>query len=270
MQTAALKSALGPNAEWTYLVGSKVWEYYDGEPIPSDMEKMIAGKSPLYNWYLDKAHEGPGRLNRDKQFDPNVKVDFFDIPEVLERFEKFLDENAEEPNPPFDVVVAFSQGCIMLHMLIGHLRKRKLKDNSRFQNWICGAEQMPWRLSVMVSGMHVRDKAWQHLVETPTKSTHPVIFVNGKADEYFDYARDGFGSMSQEEYYENPMILNHDGSHEFPSGPRGTEIYKTIVDQIHYHCGGRQDSAPPTAPVIAGAAGKFDLKSFLGPPPRKP
>lgn len=272
MQVAALKNALGPIAEWTYLVGSKVWEYYDGEPIPSDMEKMIAGKSPLYNWYLDKAHEGPGRLNRDKQFDPSVKVEYYDIPEVLEKFEKFLDDNADgESNPPFDVIVAFSQGCIMLHMLIGHLRKRQLKDSTRLQNKLCSPEEMPWRMSVMVSGMHVRDKEWQHLVDTPTKSTHPVIFVNGKADEYFDYARDGFGSLSQEEYYENPLVLNHEGSHEFPpAGPRATEIYSTIIDQIWYHCGGRLDSPPPAPANSGSAGGKFDLKAFLGPPPRKP
>jgi hypothetical protein len=270
MQTAQLKSMLGPNAEWTYLAGSKVWEYYDGEPIPSDTEKMIAGKNPLMNWYLDKAQEGPGRLNRDKQFDPSIKVDFFDIPEVLETFEKYLDENGAQTDNAFDVIVAFSQGCIMLHMLIGHLRKRKLQDKTRVENKACSSEEMPWRMSIMVSGMHVRDKAWQHLVETPTKSTHPVIFVNGKADEYFDYARDGFGtSKSQEEYYENPIVLNHDQSHEFPSGPRGTEIYNTVIDQIWHHCGGRPDSAAAAAPSTSGSGGgKFDLKSFLGPPPR--
>lgn len=67
IQTAAFKGRLGAIADWVYLAGSKEWTWYDGEPTPSDMEKMIAGKNTLNNWYLDKAHEtGTGRLNRDK------------------------------------------------------------------------------------------------------------------------------------------------------------------------------------------------------------
>jgi len=269
MQVATLKNMLGADAEWTFMAGFKEWEYYDGEPIPSDTEKMIAGKNKLMNWYLDKAHEGPGRLNRDKQFDPNINVEYYDIPEVLQKFEDYLDENG-----PFDVIVAFSQGCIMLHMLIGHLRKRKLKDGTRAENQICSAEEMPWRMSVCFAPMHVRDRAWQHLVETTPKSTHPMVLVYGKADEYYDYARDGFGSMPCEEYYENPLIMTHDQSHEFPTTqPRANQIYNTVIDQIYYHCGGRYNEPMAGSKAIGAASsaagGKVDLKSFLGPPPRR-
>lgn len=153
----------------------------------------------------------------------------------------------------------------MLHMLIGHLRKRKLKDETREQNQICTAEEMPWRISLFFAGMHIRDKRWQHLIDTPTKSKHPAVFVYGKRDEYFDYARDGFGHKPQEEYYENPLIMMHEQSHEFPTAqPRANQIYDNIIDQIMYHCGGRLDSAVPSPPSI-GAVGKQDLQALIGP-----
>merc|ERR1719253_2425666 len=261
IQTATFKGRLGAAAEWVYLAGSKEWEWYDGEPTPSDMEKMIAGKNPLMNWYLDKAHEtGTGRLNRDKQFDANVDVEYYDIPEVLDKLEKFIKENG-----PFDAIVAFSQGCIMLHMLIARLRKRKLPDETRGDNQICSAEDMPWRTSIFFAGMHVRDKRWTHLVETPSKSTHPVVIVGGKQDEYFDYSKDGFGFKSQEDYYERPLILSHDQSHEYPTTqPRANQIYDTIIDHIWYHCGGNLEESTPAPPSTAGG-GKQDLKALIGP-----
>jgi len=270
VQTAMLKNRLGQTAEWSHLAGSKVWEWYDGEPTPTDTEKMFAGKNPLMNWYLDKAHEtGTGRLNRDKQFDPNVDVEFFDIPEVLDHLEKFIEENG-----PFDVIVAFSQACIILHMLIGRLRKRALKDNlpeplGRSEHQKSSAEEMPWRLSCFFSGMHVRDRRWQNLVETDAKSSHPTVFVYGKADEYYDYAKDGFGSRSQEDYYEKPLVLEHEESHQFPSVlPRANEINDRVIDKIWSHCGGRLFDEPvPTPPAITagGAGGKSDLWAIVGP-----
>jgi len=282
VQLATLKGMLGPDAEWTFLAGSEAWEYYEGEPIVSDMEKLIAGKSQLMNWYMDKAHEGPGRSNRSKQFDPSVDVEFYDIQESIDKVLQFINENG-----PFDVIVGFSQACILLHMVIGWLRQQPLTDETsspnimdvqnmdvqrigreRAGNKMCSAEDMPWRLSIFVSGMHVRDRRWQHLVDTPSKAQHPTVFINGKADGYYDYAQDGFGcGSSQEEYYQNPLVLSHDQAHEFPTlQPRAREIYNNVIDQIWYHCGGRLDETVPTAPMnIPGSGGKSDLKALVGP-----
>lgn len=37
-----------------------------------------------------------------------------------------------------------------------------------------------------------------HLFDTP--SPHPTVHVFGKADEFYDYGRDGFGHKPQEEH----------------------------------------------------------------------
>ena len=62
---------------------------------------------------------------------------------------------------PFDVLVAFSQGCIMTHLLIGHLRLEDPKQQVSSQRWHFTrnrAEDMPWRMSVFFCGMHIRDQ----------------------------------------------------------------------------------------------------------------
>mmetsp|Transcript_86571 Transcript_86571/g.222994 ORF Transcript_86571/g.222994 Transcript_86571/m.222994 type:complete len:587 (-) Transcript_86571:29-1789(-) len=241
-QSTQLKNALGKdNAEWVYHEGSKDWTWYDGEPTPSEMEEMIAKGAQLKNWYMDKCVEEvkTDRLNRDKQFDPKTDVVYDDIPEVVEDLKNFIMKEG-----PFDVLVGFSQGCIMANLLIGHLRKeapggRELYPE-RWKHARHGAEQMPWRISVFFSGMHVRDKRYSDLFET--KSPHPTVHVFGKEDEYFSYGRDGFGNKPVEEYYEDPVVLVHDQSHEFPTAmPRAKQIYDKVCNEIWKHCGGRPE-----------------------------
>lgn len=281
MGSAQLKAAIGPNAEWTYICGTKAWTYYKGEPILSDMEERIAGGKQLYNWYMDYAFEESDRMNSKKQFDKNVKVEYYDIEEVCAHWEKYIAETG-----PYDVVVAFSQGGIFLHQLIGHLRNRKIdKDDDtlevdepsmlkRREAHKCNsADEMPWRISLFFAAMHIRDPRYQHLGGGGADGTpcpHPTVFVYGTKDEYYEYARDGFGTTpkTQEQYYTDPLVLVGDHDHEFPNvQPRAKEIYDQVAAKVWYHCGGQPDK-PKVAPKASsgGAAGKSDLKALIGPP----
>mmetsp|Transcript_104377 Transcript_104377/g.280399 ORF Transcript_104377/g.280399 Transcript_104377/m.280399 type:complete len:530 (-) Transcript_104377:90-1679(-) len=243
-QTTQLKAALGKDAaEWTYLEGSKPWSWYEGEPTVSEMEEKIANGAQLKNWYMDTCHEESGkksdRLNSFKQFDPATRVEYHDVQGAVQHLKKYIMDEG-----PFDVLVAFSQGCIMAHLLIGHLRQeapggRELYPE-RWKHTRHTAEQMPWRCSVFFSGMHLRDRAFLPLFET--RSPHPTVHVFGKRDEYYDYGRDGFGNKPQEEYYVDPVVLTHDQSHELPtSAPRARQIYDRITTEIWRHCGGRPE-----------------------------
>mmetsp|Transcript_96928 Transcript_96928/g.312959 ORF Transcript_96928/g.312959 Transcript_96928/m.312959 type:complete len:591 (+) Transcript_96928:67-1839(+) len=253
-QTNQLKMALGRDAaEFTYIEGTKDWEWYEGEPKVSDMEERIAGGKQLKNWYFDRVHEEGGeekeilglkahvRTNREnskKQFDPTSVVEYFDIDAVVEDLISYIDKEG-----PFDVVVGFSQGAIFMHLLIAYMRKRAVagreKYPHRWQHARHSADQMPWRISVFFNGMHVRDKNYFHLFDKKLEG-HPTVFVYGKEDEYYEYARDGFGNKPQEEYYDNPLVLVHNQSHEFPSQmPRAKEIYDKVCAQIWRHCGGK-------------------------------
>jgi hypothetical protein len=64
--------------------------------------------------------------------------------------------------------------------------------------------------------------------------------VYGKEDEYYEYAKDGFGNKQQEEYYENVVSLTHDQGHEFPTAqPRAKQIYDKVTAEIWKACGGK-------------------------------
>jgi len=243
-QTNGLKSALGKdNADWTYIEGTKDWTWFQGEPTVSAMEETIANGAQLKNWYMDTCHEEGGkktdRLRKDMQFDPATWVEYHDVPQVVEDLKKFIMEEG-----PFDVLVAFSQGVIMAHLLIGHLRKespggRELYPE-RWKHARNSAEDMPWRMSVFFGGMHIRDKTYFDLFDT--KSSHPTVHVFGKEDEYYEYARDGLGNKPMEEYYEKPTVLTHDQGHEFPTAPpRAKQVYDKVCHEIWRHCGGRPE-----------------------------
>merc|ERR1711879_349672 len=139
------------------------------------------------------------------------RVESVDIPGKVAHLKRFIAEQG-----PFDVIVAFSQGCIMLHYLVGHLRKE-------------GVQVLPWKLTVFFEGMHIRDEAYFDLFET--HCPHPTVHIFGKKSDYYAYAREGWcGSKRVEEYYENPLVLTHEEGHQFPmQQPRAKEIYDRVA-----------------------------------------
>lgn len=238
-QSAPLRQAIGRDlCEFTFIEGTEDWNWFEGEPIVSDMEKKLAKGAQLKNWYMDTiTEETPtDKPNREKQFDPKSRVEYHKIPEKVQKLKELIFDEG-----PFDVLVAFSQGCIMTHLLIGHLRKEEPATQAASKRWHFTRnqpEEMPWRVSVFFNGMHIRDKDYMDLFDTP--SPHPTVHVFGKADEFYDYGRDGFGYKPQEEYYVDPVIFSHSEGHAFPTQPpRAREIYDRVAAEIWRHCGGR-------------------------------
>jgi hypothetical protein len=252
-QTTALRMAIGKDAaDWIYMEGFEDWpqaqkkfmpeDKYDAwfaeEPVVSDMEKKLAKGAQLKNWYMDTLHEvvPTNKPNREKQFDPTTRVIYHELMDKVEKLKKQITDEG-----PFDVLVAFSQGCIMTHMLIGHLRKETPTNvfpevHRRFYGRD-DPEEMPWRLSVFFSGMHIRDKDYMHLFDTP--SPHPTVHVFGKEDEFYEYGRDGFENKPQEEYYVDPLVMTHAQGHMFPSDqPRAKQIYDRVAQEVWKYCGG--------------------------------
>merc|ERR550525_1089021 len=102
-----------------------------------------------------KAHVKTDRENSKKQFDETTRVEYFDIDKVVEEFIDYVYKEG-----PFDAVVAFSQGGIFLHMVIGYLRKKAVGGREmypeRWQHQRNSTEQMPWRITCFFNGMHIR------------------------------------------------------------------------------------------------------------------
>ena len=61
-----------------------------------------------------------------------------------------------------------------------------------------------------------------------------TIHIFGKASPFYLYAREGWcASKTVEEYYQDPMVLEHEEGHCFPMlQPRAKEIYDILCQEI--------------------------------------
>ena len=223
-QTAQLVAALGKaDAEWVFAEGTVPVPWEALAPLLSDVERKAAEKrKALTSWYEDIYHCDRDRPTIEKQFDPQVRVESVSIPSKVELLRSYIRDAG-----PFDVVVAFSQACIMVHYLAGLLRRE--------------GEALPWKVSVFFEGMHIRDEAYFDLFEQVVP--HPTVHVFGTASDWYRYAREGWCSpRTAEEYYEDPLVLTHDEGHQLPfQQPRAREVYEAVVAAIRRHaCGAGQ------------------------------
>eukprot|EP00933_Yihiella_yeosuensis_P053285 TRINITY_DN5149_c2_g1_i3.p1 TRINITY_DN5149_c2_g1~~TRINITY_DN5149_c2_g1_i3.p1 ORF type:complete len:303 (+),score=52.32 TRINITY_DN5149_c2_g1_i3:59-910(+) len=210
-QVMALKKALGDKAEWDFLNGGRDWKFNDGQEPPAIM-KSLANGMPFYGWYGVVNQDTSDRPYQEKLFDISVDFEYQEVEEGVNRVMKYMKEKG-----PFDVLLGFSQGCIVSHLIAGLLHER--------------GETIPWRLSLLFCGMRVRDNRYRRLFEVPLDV--PSVMVFGRQDEFYDY-----GKASQVELYKDPIILEHDEGHRFPSQqPRAKEIYEEVVKQVYWHCG---------------------------------
>mmetsp|Transcript_115501 Transcript_115501/g.224687 ORF Transcript_115501/g.224687 Transcript_115501/m.224687 type:complete len:373 (-) Transcript_115501:167-1285(-) len=207
-QTLGLQKIVGDKATWDFLDGGREWR---SKTPPSEMMLSLANGKPLRGWYGVSDDGGDERPFAEKLFDESVQFHYEEVDDAVDRVLAHMHEQG-----PFDVLVGFSQGCIMTHLLAAVLRDR--------------GEPMPWRLSVQFSGMRVRDDRYTRLFKEAM--VLPVVQVYGKRDELYAYGR-----QSQPELYQNPVILEHDEGHKFPSQkPRATEIYERVLKEILWHC----------------------------------
>jgi len=208
VQTMKLKSTLGDVAEWDFLPGGTTWKTIP----PDDMMKAIAKDEPFLGWYHVSNNDNSDRPYNDKLFDLSVEFVYSAVEEGVDRVLKYI-----ETSGPVDVIVGFSQGCIVTHLIQGTLRAKSL--------------QIPWRINVLFNGMRVRDSRYHDLFKE--KLPTPTVMVFGKQDEFYDYGR-----QSQVSMYEDPVILEHDEGHKFPGKqPRAKEIFERVVKEIRWHCG---------------------------------
>lgn len=206
-QTKQLKHTLGDVADWEFLEGTVI-----SEKEPEGIMKALAQGSPIRSWYNVETDDNSDRPYNEKLFDLSVPFHYRKVEEgtaiVLEHLKN---------KGPFDVIVGFSQGCIITHLITAFMRERN--------------EEPSWRLSVLFNGMRVRDAKYAQLFSQPLK--HPSVMVFGMQDEFYRYGRDSQVSM-----YERPVILEHDEGHKFPANnERGKEIYAQVRKEILWHCG---------------------------------
>merc|ERR1712039_179521 len=106
----------GDRFEWTFLEGCYKNENLDNV---SDIIKSLAKGDPIVSWYNSKPedeNDSDDRPFQEKLFDPAVRFKYHYVKEGVDLVTHYLKENG-----PFDVVVGFSQGCIVTHLISGIL-----------------------------------------------------------------------------------------------------------------------------------------------------
>lgn len=206
-QTSQLRRLLGDSAEWEFLNGTRSWN-----EEPDAMMKAIADGMPFKGWYGVSNDDTTDRPMTEKLFDMSVNFTYSQVEEGAEQVLEFMRKQG-----PFDVLVGFSQGCIVTHLITGLLREK--------------GEELPWRLSVLFNGLRVRDQRYSKLFEKTL--SQPSLMIFGKNDPYYAY-----GKQSQMSMYDNPVVLEHDEGHKFPTNnAAGKEIYSRVVKEMLWHCG---------------------------------
>jgi len=188
-----------PGADWQFLNGPRVWK---DQESATELIRQLARGDCLRGWYGVTIQNDDDRLYIEKLMDPKVNFTYEEVEKAVEYVMDHIKKNG-----PFDILVGFSQGCIMTHLVAGLLRER--------------GEELPWRVAVQFCGMRVRDSKYERLFEQPLDT--PCIQIYGKEDPYYEY-----GLESQRAMYKDPQIFMHSEGHKFP-GSQDAEVSRSIA-----------------------------------------
>ncbi|KAF1328960.1 D-3-phosphoglycerate dehydrogenase, partial [Globisporangium splendens] len=233
-QTRALRQALGDKAEFMFVNGP----FEAQGPTDASIERAHGKDAPFYEWCQIQ------RADRD------VHEDVVDLTstDVEWRFRSIGFDRAVEcmheqltQHGPFDVVLGFSQGAVMLTAF----SKLYLESDIRW-----------WNLCICVGGIPVRDVSmrshFEHPNGDPVLLPFPSIHIMGTNDPLYTESIK-LAAM----YEERPanaafpkVVIEHDGGHGFPSAKRNPGLYDRLADLITRQCGAQrtthlQDTAMP-------------------------
>mmetsp|Transcript_107990 Transcript_107990/g.322930 ORF Transcript_107990/g.322930 Transcript_107990/m.322930 type:complete len:361 (+) Transcript_107990:1-1083(+) len=217
-QSVRLKTLTRAYAEWDFLEGPKEW---DDEELrhhtPRDVnEERIKGMGSYRGWWVTD-YDPPrpcGWTHRECHFDFSYKVTFSHFEEAMDHVKKHMAEKG-----PYDVILCFSVAAVVVSTLAATI----IRDEGR----------VPWRLLLLFNGMFARDEKWDALVRDAPLDI-PCVQVYGRNDHFRQFQSDRLMR-----YYTNPIILEHDGHHSFPSPdlPHTEELYAEVAASMRWHCG---------------------------------
>ena len=204
MQTAKLRHQLRDVAEFHYLEG--------GMATPA-LDEAIASRfdSPFYAWY-DVTHDGPpGRAHYVERclLDRSVEFRYAGVDAALDRLELHISE-ATARGTPYDAVLGFSQGAVLLTLLTA-LRLHR-------------GEPPQWRLNVCIAGMPCRADRFRDICgpEAPPID-FPCVQAHGAEDPFHPWGAKLAGC------YVAPDLVEHPEGHRFPhSMPHARALGESI------------------------------------------
>lgn len=222
-QTRGLREAMGPNAEFVYVNAP----FEARGPTDVSVERIFAESKPFYEWwqakYLEREEVEDAAAAQELPAEKKIwTLEFEDLDQCLE----YMDEQLRVLGP-FDVVVGFSQGTVLLTILsMWYLLKQKVRL---------------WKLCVCFCGVRVRAVNCRPWFETsegdPIPVPFPSIHVAGRKDPLYQdsllladmYDDHPAGSPFQK------VVLEHDSGHKFPTPAKHKQLYADLAHMIHQH-----------------------------------
>lgn len=197
VQTAKLRNQLRSEIDFDFLQGTMTMENVD----PA-VKKRFDG--PFLSWYdvTHDAYEGkrPAADYIAALTDESVTFKYPYAEEAMARLEEHIEKEG-----PYDMLLGFSQGAILITLLTA----------MRLERARLGTGPPPsWSHNILVCGMPVRANKFYGLFETPLDFSCTV--GQGQQDPAFEWCKQLADQYAHPEYVEYP-----DG-HRFPHGKEDT------------------------------------------------
>lgn len=231
----------GELCEWDFVDGDLEWDWegagnsYTDPSSEADARHApqaqimigMAQGMPFRGWFRVQCHDHSARPWIEKINDSSV--DYHANEQLEANCEKILEHI--KTKGPYDIVLAFSSGTVVVNVLTGLLRER--------------GEKPPWRLSVLFSPVLVRDSRFKNLLSEPL--SQPVIMVYGKrgpGGSAINWSTDDWANHVAKQtlskwMYKKPVVLD-DGehAHEIPRvGHTQERQLKKIAAHMFKVCG---------------------------------
>jgi predicted esterase len=169
-QTRELCRLFGAGASFDYLEGPRPFAVAEVDP----QVRQLFGEGPYHCWYGVYNDGSPQQNFLERLRDHSVNFTYSDVETAIATLEAALVERG-----PFDVLLGFSQGAIIISILTA-LRLKAARES--------GAPPPEWRMNVLVCGMPPRDNRYIELTTTPPME-FPCIQVFGQRDPFYSYGQ---------------------------------------------------------------------------------
>ena len=216
-QTAKLRHTLKNKADFTFAEGT-----VSTEALDPAIKKRFEG--PFFSWYGVTHDDTSGKPYGECLLDNAITFEYPHAYAAMDRLETIIEEDG-----PFDALLGFSQGAVLITMLTA-LRLKRAREGT--------APAPTWKLNVLVCGMPIRANALARELQLDAdggKLEFPCLIAQGLQDPFYEWCQ------RVEEHYGSPSTLQYDDGHRFPHSRDDTQ---RLADAILLGCGHEIDASP--------------------------
>lgn len=229
-QNRGLRDALPSDTEFVFLNGP-----FEAQG-PTDPSITARYKGPFHEWWRIQSIEGEDLDMNDAE----SSVRAYESAEMtggwymryggLEKSIAKVDEHLRA-HGPYDLVVGFSQGSVLLTILtMWYLRRER---------------RLPWKMAICTCGVRVSGVNIQALfMDTDGRELIvplPSVHILGKQDPLYEHSFELIDMYASTPSIQR-LVFEHDEGHKFPSGKQSRGFYQKLAEIIMTQCRGGQNA----------------------------